>query len=68
MNVRVMKQFEELKAKHPDAILLFRCGDSYEAYNEDADGHLFNEVVEEHAVSPAAISKGDSFHINRPLL
>lgn len=32
-----MKQFEELKAKHPDAILLFRCGDSYEAYNEDAD-------------------------------
>ena len=31
-----MKQFNELKAKHPDAILLFRIGDFYEAYDEDA--------------------------------
>lgn len=31
-----MKQFNELKAKHPDAILLFRVGDFYEAYDEDA--------------------------------
>lgn len=32
----IQKQFEELKSKHPDAILLFRCGDFYEAMNEDA--------------------------------
>ncbi len=31
-----MKQFNELKAKHPEAILLFRVGDFYEAYDEDA--------------------------------
>ncbi|MCD7721240.1 MAG: DNA mismatch repair protein MutS [Prevotellaceae bacterium] len=32
----MMKQFFELKSKHPDAILLFRCGDFYETYGEDA--------------------------------
>ena len=32
----MMKQFFDLKAKHPDAILLFRCGDFYETYAEDA--------------------------------
>lgn len=32
----MMKQFYELKAKHPDAIMLFRCGDFYETYAEDA--------------------------------
>ena len=31
-----MKQFNELKAKRPEAILLFRIGDFYEAYDEDA--------------------------------
>ena len=31
-----MKQFFDLKAKHPDAVLLFRCGDFYETYCEDA--------------------------------
>ena len=31
-----MKQFYELKAKHPDAVMLFRCGDFYETYSEDA--------------------------------
>lgn len=31
-----MKQFFDLKAKHPDALLLFRVGDFYEAYDEDA--------------------------------
>lgn len=31
-----MKQFNELKAKHPEVILLFRIGDFYEAYDEDA--------------------------------
>lgn len=32
----MMKQFHDLKAKHPDAILLFRCGDFYETYCHDA--------------------------------
>ena len=32
----MMKQFFDLKAKHPDAILLFRCGDFYETYANDA--------------------------------
>ena len=32
----MMKQFREMKAKHPYALLLFRCGDFYEAYCEDA--------------------------------
>ena len=30
------KAYESMKAKHPDAILLYRCGDFYEAYGEDA--------------------------------
>ena len=32
----MMRQFYDLKAKHPDAILLFRCGDFYETYCSDA--------------------------------
>lgn len=32
----LMKQYEEMKKKHPDAILLFRCGDFYECFAEDA--------------------------------
>ena len=32
----MIKQFLDLKAKHPDAILLFRCGDFYETYSTDA--------------------------------
>ena len=32
----MMKQFYDLKAKHPDAIMLFRCGDFYETYSKDA--------------------------------
>ena len=32
----MMKQFLDLKAKHPDAVMLFRCGDFYETYFTDA--------------------------------
>ena len=32
----MMQQFFSLKAKHPDALLLFRCGDFYETYCDDA--------------------------------
>ena len=32
----MMKLFLDLKAKHPDAVMLFRCGDFYETYSTDA--------------------------------
>jgi len=32
----MMKQFLDLKAKHPDTVMLFRCGDFYETYSTDA--------------------------------
>ena len=31
-----MRQFFDMKSKHPEALLLFRCGDFYETYCEDA--------------------------------
>lgn len=34
---KFQKQYEEMKAKHPDAIILFHMGGFYEAYNEDAE-------------------------------
>lgn len=36
VNNPMMKQFRDLKAKHPERILLFRCGDFYETYEQDA--------------------------------
>ena len=36
LNTPMMKQFVEMKAKHPDAVLLFRVGDFYETYLQDA--------------------------------
>lgn len=33
----MMKQFYDFKKKHPDALFLFRCGDFYETYEEDAE-------------------------------
>ena len=35
-NIKVMQQYDQMKKKHPDAILLFRIGDSYEIYKDDA--------------------------------
>lgn len=32
----MMKQYYDLKSKHPDALLLFRCGDFYETWENDA--------------------------------
>ena len=32
----MMKQYFAMKAQHPEAVLLFRCGDFYETYGEDA--------------------------------
>lgn len=36
VNNPMMKQFRDMKAKHPERILLFRCGDFYETYEQDA--------------------------------
>ena len=33
---KMIKQFNELKAKHPDAVILFRAGDFYESFFDDA--------------------------------
>lgn len=32
----LMRQYQEMKIKYPDAILLFRAGDFYETFSEDA--------------------------------
>ena len=37
------KAYESMKAKHPDSILLFRCGDFYESY--DIDAKIISEVL-----------------------
>lgn len=36
-NHAILLQYDEMKRKHPDAILLFRLGDFYETYREDAE-------------------------------
>lgn len=43
----MMRQYRRLKQEHPDCLLLFRCGDFYETYFEDAEeaGRLLNIVV-----------------------
>lgn len=33
----MLKKHAELKQKHPDAVILYRCGDFYETYEEDAE-------------------------------
>ena len=35
-SIGIVKQFDDLKKKHPDAMLLFRTGDFYEIYRQDA--------------------------------
>ncbi len=34
---QILKQYYDLKSKHPDALMLFRCGDFYEVYSKDAE-------------------------------
>ena len=36
VNTPLMRQYYNIKSKHPDAILLFRVGDFYETFGEDA--------------------------------
>lgn len=37
VNNPMMKQYEDMKKRHPDTLLLFRCGDFYETYEDDAE-------------------------------
>ncbi len=37
MTTVIRKQYDDFKSKHPDALLLLRCGDFYEAYDDDAE-------------------------------
>ena len=45
----MMKQFFDFKAKYPEAVLLFRCGDFYETYCEDA------VIAAHHVIKPALV-------------
>lgn len=55
----IAKQYEEMKAKHPDAVLLFRVGDFYQSYGEDA------EIVAD--VCGLILSRVDEFfHYEKP--
>jgi DNA mismatch repair protein MutS len=49
------KQFHEMKRKHPDAVLLFRCSDFYECYEEDA------EIVSEICGLTLTKKRGDKY-------
>lgn len=54
----LMKQFEQLKGKHPDAVLLFRSGDDYVAYKEDAQ--VLQRILELDVQTLSGPAKGDS--------
>ena len=59
MNEEIKKNSMQFKAKHPDAVLLFRVGDFYESYEEDA------EVVAKE-LGIALKKKGDTKMANFP--
>ena len=42
----LMKQYFDIKAKHPDAVLLFRVGDFYEMYGEDASSSYVLKIIQ----------------------
>ena len=54
----IFKQFCDLKKKHPDALLLFRCGDSHKCYEEDAikaaEILRLTDIVEEDKITVAS--------------
>ena len=54
----LMKQFEQLKEKHPDALLLFRSGDDYVAYQEDAQ--VLQRILELDVQTLSGPAKGES--------
>lgn len=60
----IMKQFYDLKSKHPDAILLFRCGDFYEAYDDDAK--VASEVLGITLTKRTSSPKGEGYMAGFP--
>ena len=56
----MIKQYRELKAKYPDAVLLLRCGDFYETYGEDA------AVCSKLLPIKVSKDKGNVRHLNFP--
>ncbi len=60
---RMSAQYKGLKEKHPDAVLLFRCGDFYESYFEDAkDIANILGIVLTHRVSNGMEMAGFPYH------
>ena len=55
----MMRQFLDLKAKHPDAVLLFRCGDFYETYCSDA---IVASEILGITLTKRSNGKNDAFH------
>lgn len=49
----LLESYNWMKSKHPDAVLLFRAGDNYESYKEDAKriGRTLNTSISKQAVS-----------------
>ena len=59
----LLESYNWIKSKHPDSVFLFRSGDSYESYKEDAEriGHTLNIVVSKEAVGDMGIIPVVSF-------
>lgn len=60
----MMRQFHDLKQKHPDAVLLFRCGDFYETYEQDAK--VVSEVLCITLTKRAGSPKGEGYMAGFP--
>ena len=56
----MMKQFRDIKAQYPDAMLLFRCGDFYETYCEDAV--RASKILTSHSPTAATAPAGSIRH------
>ena len=60
----MMKQFLDLKAKHPDAVMLFRCGDFYETYSTAVSyTHLYSRPGESFAYTAAFGAIPEGFYL-----
>src|ERR1700761_5978827 len=55
----LMKQHRDIKAKYPDAVLLFRVGDFYETFNEDA--HIASRVL---AITLTTLANGSAAFVD----
>ncbi|EKY19863.1 MutS domain I protein [Capnocytophaga sp. oral taxon 326 str. F0382] len=54
----LMKQYNQIKSKYPDALLLFRVGDFYETFGEDAvkAAHTLDIVLTNRTTVPSAVN------------